>query len=183
MAGLTLAMQERICEAIRNGHTQGAAARSAGIRPETLSRWLREGRKHSRGRYRRLLKAVNDARSSLCEVLDNIEIEMALDPETPHAVRLRAVQAIRQRVFGVNNGPHSQHVEMQVYNFGPTLNVQAGDSKPEDPPRQLLSNAELVSLSDERLTEVLDVMRRAKAELAGQQGATANPNVIDAEPA
>jgi len=175
---LTKETEWRICDAIRNGHTQAAAARAAGINPNTLSRWLREGRLHRAGKFRRLLQAVEEARSRLGEDLDNIEIEIAKNRSLPASTRLRAVQMIRGRVFG-----HAPGTAVDVYHHHDgEVQVAVGNSqsRDEEPPRSLVTDRELNTGEDEVLAEMLEALRQARARMpAGDsQG---SDDVIDAE--
>lgn len=90
---------ERFCKAIGHGHTLRAAARAAGIGLSTVERWLREGRRDPTSRYCEFVDAVDDARVGLEAELDDVEYRLATDVSVPPGTRLRAIKAIRARVF------------------------------------------------------------------------------------
>lgn len=175
---LTKETEWRICDIIRKGHTQAAAARAANIHPTTLTRWLTEGRRHRRGKYRRLLQAVEKARSQLCEDLDAVEHEIAMDRSLPAAVRLRAVQQIRTRVFA-HAAPMAT---IDVYHHA-VLEHAPSTREAEQPPRSIVTDSELNGAPTEVLADMLESLRQARARLpdnSRMQDDDEDGDVIDA---
>ncbi|HIG46252.1 MAG TPA: hypothetical protein EYQ20_07465 [candidate division Zixibacteria bacterium] len=58
---LTETTQATIRAALEAGNTRAAAARAAGITPETLRLWMRKGEKQAAGRHRTLARTVEQA--------------------------------------------------------------------------------------------------------------------------
>lgn len=58
---LTTAVQEKICQSIREGNYQDVAARSAGVPVRTYRRWVQLGKKEKSGIYHDLWHAVIEA--------------------------------------------------------------------------------------------------------------------------
>ena len=179
-SALTTDTEWAICDEIRKGHTQSAAARAAGVHPRTLSRWLEEGRKHRKGKFRRLLEAVEKARSELREVLDATEYEIAVDKSLPATVRLRAVQMIRARIWGHGHAQPLSVVDVyHHHDHQHEVTVQAdAQAQDEEPPRSLVSDHDLHSLPDAALREALEGLQRARAMLPDSES---TPDVIDAQ--
>ncbi len=168
---LTLEVQRKVCEAFANGHTINNAARAAGVSPATLSRWVRMGRKTRAGKFRRLVEALDTARDSLCEVLDNTEIEVAMDKTAPGATRLAAVRQIRARVFGHAQDP----ARVDVYHHH-RHEVSVEADQEEEPPRSLVSDDAITRGPEEELRALLSTLRAERRALPGPA-----PDVIDAE--
>lgn len=60
-SALTPDVQRQLCNAISAGNTRHDAAEYAGVGDSTLRRWLAQGRRQRRGKFRDLLKAVKKA--------------------------------------------------------------------------------------------------------------------------
>lgn len=60
-SSLTKEVQELICKCIRAGNNLGASAQSAGITPQAMNNWLREGQKKKDGKYFYFFQAVKKA--------------------------------------------------------------------------------------------------------------------------
>lgn len=60
---LTDEVQEKICEALRQGNFRAVAAAYAGVGYTTVHKWLAKGRAKPRGRYGAFRRAVLDAES------------------------------------------------------------------------------------------------------------------------
>lgn len=168
-----------ICGSLRKGHTQSEAARAGGIHPRTLSRWLEEGRRHKRGKFKRLVAAADEARSQLRAELDDIEYEIATDRSLPASIRLRAVHAIRSRVFA-----HEQRGGMTVvdvyhhheHQHDVQVDATVTVEQEERPPVSLVSENELATLPDDALADMLEALQKARAALPGPA-----PDIIDSE--
>lgn len=155
---LTIEVQWRITDAIRNGHTLAAAAEAAGIGPRTLSRWLSEGRKHRSGKFKRLVLAVEAARIELRSELDTFDIETLRDKSLPIAARQRAAHSIRARVFGGNDRPG--HTAVDVYHHH-EVTVDAS-RRPEEPPRAIVGDERLTGADVGALHELLAILERLR---------------------
>lgn len=76
---LTKERQEQIATLVERGHSMKAAARRAGIHPETLRRWLRRGEEQDEGLYAdladRMLRAVGASETSYVNSIKRIAEE------------------------------------------------------------------------------------------------------------
>lgn len=176
---LTITVQWRITDAIRDGHTLAAAARAGGVAPSTLNRWLAEGRKHRRGKFRRLLTAVETARSELREELDHFDIDVLRDRSMPISARQRAALSIRGRIFGMGQAATAMAVDVYHHH---DVSVSAADGRAaEQPPRSLVGDAELTDADTDALRELLVALERARETVPDDEPRRLTGDVIDAE--
>jgi hypothetical protein len=79
---------EKLCEVIRRGHTRTAAARYAGVKPDTLAQWMHRGKEAKADEDGQLAKLVYDAVSA-AEAEAEINIVEEIREEGSFDVRLK----------------------------------------------------------------------------------------------
>lgn len=112
---------------------------------------LREGRADRESRYRGFTRAVEDARTRLEAELDETEYRIAVDPDAPPSTRLRAIQAIRRRVF--QQGRRSDHILRSSHAQESRRDVDIAGS------RSLVTDHQRMSAPTEILRRLLSTLR------------------------
>lgn len=174
-------VQWTICDAVAKGQTLHAAANAAGIHPATLRRWLKHGRDARRGKFHKLVVAVDEARARLRQELDHTEWEILTDKDQPGSTRLRAVEMVRRRVFdglermGVPTGVidvyhHHEHTVSRE--------VEESTAKEETPPQSLITDSQLQLGDDEELEAALAALRDVQHRLE-DRASEDSPDIID----
>lgn len=85
---ITTEVIEKLCEVIRRGHTRTAAARYAGVKPDTLAQWMHRGKEAKADADGQLAKLVYDAVSA-AEAEAEINIVEEIREEGNFDVRLK----------------------------------------------------------------------------------------------
>ena len=123
---LTLEVQQKICEAIRNGAYIETAAALAGISKDTLYAWLRKGARAQGGKFRVFSDAVEKAMAE-AEQDDLLIIKRAAQEgiwqaaawrlERKHPERWGRVDRLQAEIAGKDGGP----IQIVVGNLNPAI--------------------------------------------------------------